>query len=364
MKDLVHILKNLRQHLMNGVSYMIPVVVSGGILFAVATMLSINSVTTSGAVQGGGLVDVLSQIGGVGLGLMVPVLSAYIAASIADRPGIAPGLICGQLAVNVGAGFIGGVVAGLLSGILAEYLKKIPLPKSMRSLKSILIIPIGTSLIVGAVIICVIGAPCAWLLETLTAWLTNMSGSGAILVGAITAAMIGFDLGGPINKVAFSTGAALVGTMVAAGENCAFMGPVAIAIGLPPISVGIATFLFRKKFSQEERDAGIGAIAMGVCGITEGAISYTTADPVHMIPINMISCAVAGAVAGGLHVYCNAAWGGVVILPVASALTYLLSLAIGVVVYLALIAVFKKDYHEPEAEEEISLDDLDIALEL
>lgn len=364
MKDLVHILKNLRQHLMNGVSYMIPVVVSGGILFAVATMLSIGSVTSSGSVQGGGVVGVLSQIGGVGLGMMVPVLSAYIAASIADRPGIAPGLISGQLAVNVGAGFIGGVISGLLSGIIAEYLKKIPLPKSMRSLKSILIIPIGTSLVVGTIMICIIGTPCAWLLDNMTTWLTNMNGSGAILVGAITGAMIAFDLGGPINKVAFSTGAALVGTMVVAGENCTFMGPVALAIGLPPIAVGIATFLFRKKFSQEERDAGVGAIAMGLCGISEGAISYTTADPVHMIPINVVSCAVGGAVAGGLQVHCNAAWGGVVILPVTSALTYLFSLAVGIAVYLVLIAVFKKDYHKPETEEDLPLDDLDISLEL
>lgn len=360
MNEIIDILKDTRKHLMNGVSHMIPVVVSGGIIFAVATMLSMNTVQTSASVSDQGIIGILSQIGGVGLGLMVPVLSAYIAASIADRPGIAPGLIGGQLAVNVGAGFIGGIISGLLAGICAQLLKHIPLPKSIQSLKSIIIIPICSALIVGFVMISVVGAPCAWLLETLTNWLTSMDGAGAVLVGAITGAMIGTDLGGPINKVAYSTGVAVVGTVVVAGQNCTFMGPISMAIGLPPIAVGIATFFFKKKFSQEEKDAGVGAIAMGLCGITEGAISYTTADPLHMIPINIISCAIAGAVAGGLGVYCNAAWGGVVVLPVTSALTYLFSLLVGIGVYLLLIAFFKKEYVE---EEETVEEDIDIEIE-
>lgn len=352
--------KTIEQYLMNGVSHMIPVVVAGGILYALATMLSMSSVTTTGSVEASNIVvDVLSQIGGVGLGLMVPVLSAYIAAGIADRPGIAPGLICGQLAVSVGSGFIGGVIAGLLCGFIANALKALPLPKSMQSLKPIMIVPLLTSLIVGTIIICVIGTPCAWLLSTLTDWLTSMSGAGAAIVGAICGAMIGFDLGGPVNKVAYSTGVAVVGTEVLAGNNCAFFGPIALAICIPPIAVGIATFVFKKKFSQEERDAGIGAIVMGCCGISEGAISYTTADPGRLIPINVISCAVAGGVAGALGVYCNAAWGGIVVLPVTSIVTYIISLAVGIGVYLALVAIFKKDYVEPETDdEELDMDDI------
>lgn len=346
--ELMSILKNLRQHLMGGVSYMIPVVVTGGILYAIATMLSMNSVQQGGAVEASNIViDVLSQVGGVGLGMMVPVLAAFIAMSIADRPGIAPGLICGQLAVNVGAGFIGGVVAGLLCGIIAQYCKKIPLPKSMQSLKSIMIVPICTSLIVGTVIICVIGTPCAWLLTTLTDWLTSMSGASAILVGALTAAMIGFDLGGPINKVAFSTGVAVVGTTVLAGQNCQFMGPISMAISLPPIALGLETFVLKKKFTQEEKDAGIGAIAMGVCGITEGAISYTTATPI-LIPINVISCAVGGAVAGALQVYSNAGWGGLVVLPVTSGLTYVISMAVGIAVHMILVKFLRGDVKEED----------------
>ena len=362
MNDLEMIFKNIRQYLMNGVSHMIPVVVSGGIIFAVATMISMNSVQSGEGVVNSGLAGMLSQIGGVGLGMMVSVLSAYIAYSIADRPGLAAGFIGGQLAVNVGAGFIGGIVAGIIAGVSAYFLKKIPLPKSIQSLKSIIIIPLCSVLIVGIIMVAVIGGPCAWLLAELTQWLTTMDTTGAILIGAITGAMIGFDLGGPLNKVAYSTGVAIVGTMVAAGENCAFFGPIAIAIGLPPIGVGIATFILSKKFSEAEKKAAIGSIAMGVCGITEGAISYTTADPLRMIPINVVSCAITGAIAGAFGVYCNAAWGGLVILPVTSAGTYILCMAIGICIYVGLCALFKRDYVEKtdKTEEE---EDIDIVFE-
>lgn len=354
--------KQLQSHLMNGVSHMIPVVVTGGILFAVATMLSLNSVTTQGSVQSTNIViEVLSKIGGVGLGLMVPVLSAYIAASFADRPGIAPGLICGQLAVNVGSGFIGGIISGILCGLLAEQLKHIALPKSMLSLKSIMIIPLVTSLVVGTVMICIIGTPCAWILKSLTSWLSGMSGTSAVVVGAICGAMIAFDLGGPINKVAYSTGVAVVGTEVLSGNNCYFFGPIALAICVPPIAAGLASLIFKKKFSPEERDAGIGAIVMGACGITEGAITYTTADPARMMPINIISCAFAGGLAGLLGTYCNAGWGGLVVLPVASIGTYLIALSAGILLYLLLVYLFKKDYLASDAKN--ADENLDIQIE-
>ncbi len=359
MKELLDILKNTRQHLMNGVSHMIPVVVSGGILFAIAAMMSMNQVQTAASVSNTGVAGFLAQVGGVGLGLMVPVLSAFIAMSIADRPGIAPGIIGGQLAVNVGAGFIGGIVTGLVAGIAAYYLKKIPLPKSIASLKAIFIVPLIATLITGFVIVVLVGDPCASLLSFMKKWLGGMTGGAAVAVGAITGAMIAFDLGGPLNKVAYSTGAALVGTAVAAGENCKFMGPIGLAICIPPIGAGVASLVLKKKFSQDERDAGIGAIAMGFCGITEGAISYTTADPIRMIPINMASCAIAGAIAGALGVYDNAAWGGLIVTPVTSVLTYLLCTLIGVVIYVALCAVFKKDYVEKEEE----IGDVDISFE-
>ncbi|MBY4797212.1 fructose-specific PTS transporter subunit EIIC [Collinsella sp. AGMB00827] len=355
MSDLITTLKGTRQHLMNGVSHMIPVVVAGGIIFAVATMLSMSSVQQGAGVSSEGIIGILAQIGGTGLGLMVPVLSAFIAASIADRPGIAPGLIGGQLAVNVGAGFIGGILAGLLAGICAFLLKKLPLHKSIRSLKSIIIIPIVSSLVVGFTMICVIGGPCAWLLNAMTEWLTTMDGTSAIAVGAITGAMICFDLGGPLNKVAYSTGAAVVGTMVAAGQNSTFMGPISIAIAIPPIALGIESMVLRNKFTNEEREAGIGAIAMGICGITEGAISYTTASPI-LIPINVVSGAIGGAIAGALGVWCNAAWGGLVVLPVTSALTYVASLALGIAAHMALVFFLKRETKPAVVEEELEIE--------
>lgn len=360
MSELITIFKDTRRHLMNGVSHMIPVVVAGGIIFAVATMLSMDSVQQGAGVSSEGAIGVLAQIGGAWLGLMVPVLSAFIAASIADRPGIAPGLIGGQLAVSVGAGFIGGIVSGLLAGICAQLLKRLPLPRAVRSLKSIIIIPIVSSLVVGSVMICVIGGPCAWLLSSLTAWLTGMSGSGAVLVGAVTGAMICFDLGGPLNKVAYSTGAAVVGTMVAAGQNSTFMGPIAIAIAIPPIALGIESMVLRRRFTAEEREAGIGAIAMGFCGITEGAISYTTASPI-LLPVNVLAGAAGGAVAGALGVWCNAAWGGLVVLPVTSAATYIASLAAGIAVHMVLVILFKK---EGAASDEAVEEELEIEFEL
>lgn len=231
----------------------------------------------------------------------------------------------------------------------------------MQSLKSIMIVPIFDSLIVGAIMILVVGSPCAWLLDHLTEWLTSMSGASAILVGALTGLMIAVDLGGPVNKVAYSTGVAVVGTTVLAGENCTFMGPISLAICIPPIALGIETFLFKKKFTQEEKDAGIGAIAMGICGITEGAISYTTASPILM-PINMIACAAGGAVAGALQVYSNAGWGGLVVLPVTSGLTYIISCAIGIGVHILLVKVIKKDVNET-VESDTENEDIDLDIE-
>ena len=163
-------------------------------------------------------------------------------------------------------------------------------------------------------------------------------------ISALAALMIATDLGGPVNKVAYSIlMVAFVGTGI-----YTFAAPVGIAICVPPIGCGVASLLLKKKFSKEEQDAGIGAIAMGFCGITEGAISYTAADPARMIPINMVSCAIAGAIAGALGVYDNAAWGGLVVLPVTSIATYFLCTVIGVAIYVALCAIFKKDYVEKE----------------
>ncbi|MCD8018987.1 MAG: fructose-specific PTS transporter subunit EIIC [Clostridiales bacterium] len=348
MSDLVKILKNTRQHLMNGVSYMLPVVVGGGILMALAVLM-----TGEGATPETGLAADVWQIGSSALGMMVPVLSAYIAASIADRPGIAPGLAGGVLADAIGAGFLGGIVSGLFAGIVCYYLKKIQLPKAIRSVQSIIIIPVVGIFLTGVLMLYVVGTPIAALMSLLTNFLTTMNDGNKIILGLIVGAMIAFDLGGPVNKTAYSLMVATVGMGI-----YTYAGPCAIAIAVPPMGCGIASVVLKKKFSQEEQQAGIGAIAMGLVGITEGAISYASADPVHIIPINMISTAVATALAYVLNVSCAAAWGGLIVLPVAgNRIGYVISLAVGIVIHVGLCAVFKKDVSA--ATEEIVADDND-----
>ncbi|MFT4107013.1 MAG: fructose-specific PTS transporter subunit EIIC [Lacrimispora sp.] len=353
MKELTGILKNTRAHLMNGVSYMLPVVVGGGILMAVAVMLA-----GEGAVPETGFTAKLWQIGVSALGLMVPVLSAYIAVSIADRPGIAPGLAGGVLANAVGAGFLGGIISGLFAGILCHYLKKIPLPKAILSLKSIIIIPVVSVLLTGLMMLYVIGTPIAGLMDGMTAFLTNMSEGNKVFLGLIIGAMIAFDLGGPVNKVAFGFMVATIGMGI-----YSYAGPCAIAIAVPPLGAGTASLILKKKFTKEEREAGIGALAMGAVGISEGAISYTSADPLHMIPINMISSAIASAIAYAINVSSRAAWGGLIVLPVVeNRIGYVISMGIGVGVYVVLCAVFKKNAAEV-TKTAADDDDVDISFE-
>lgn len=368
MKELVSILKNTKTHLMNGVSYMIPVVVGGGILMAVAVLL-----TGEGAAPGwgSGIPYWLWTIGLDALGLMCPVFAAFIAYSIADRPGIAPGLAGGVMATTIptgmvdgqvqtaSAGFIGAAIAGLLAGIFAQYLKKIPLPKSMQSLKSIIIIPVVSMLLIGIVMFGICGTPIASFMDWLTEIMKEQKDGNVMVISALAGLMIAFDLGGPVNKVAYSI------LMVAfVGEGFyTFAAPVGIAICVPPIGVGVASLILRKKFSKEEKDAGIGAIAMGFCGITEGAISYTAADPVRMIPINMISSAIAAGLAGAIGVgkTMSCAWGGLIVTPVISSpILYVVCVLVGVAIYVALCAVLKKDYVEPE---ETEIGDVDISFE-
>lgn len=411
MKELVDILKNTKQHLMNGVSYMIPVVVGGGILMAIAVLL-----TGEGAAPewGSGLPYWLWTIGADALGLMCPVFAAYIAYSIADRPGIAVGMAGGFMALNIptglgapvqtlveitkgvtvpdgavlttidnvqyyvnstravqtaSAGFIGAAIAGLIAGIVAHYLKKIPLPKSMQSLKSIIIIPVVGVLIVGAIMF-LCGAPIASFMTWLEGVMTDMAhgnhGSIALAgISALASLMIAFDLGGPVNKVAYSIlMVAFVGTGI-----YTFAAPVGIAICIPPIGCGVASLVLKKKFSPEEQNAGIGAIAMGCCGITEGAISYTAADPTRMIPINMIASAIAGGLAGflGVGAKMSACWGGLIVAPVIQGESfmsgwplYVICILVGVAIYVGLCALLKKDYVAPEPED---LGDVDISFE-
>ncbi|MCZ9309696.1 fructose-specific PTS transporter subunit EIIC [Corynebacterium uberis] len=286
--------------LMNGVSHMIPFVVTGGLLLAVALSVGGQPTEAGLVIPEGSFWHSIEQIGVLAFGLMVPVLSAYIAAGIADRPGLAPGFITGMIAVTgslygsqAGAGFIGGIITGMLSGVVALGIRKIPVGKFVAPIWPIIVIPIITTLVVGLAFIYVIGHPLASLFEGLTTALQGMDEGSVVIVGAVLGAMIAFDMGGPFNKTAFLFG----GGLIAAG-NPHPMGMVAAAIAVPPLAVGLATLLRRGWFNKAERDSGVAALLMGFFGITEGAIPLAASRPLQVIPANVIGGAVAGALAG------------------------------------------------------------------
>jgi len=254
---------------------------------------------------------------------------------------------------------LGGILSGLFAGIVCYYLKKLRLPKAIQSVKSIIIIPLVSILLTGILMLFVVGTPIAGLMNALTSFLTSMNEGNKIILGLIVGAMIAFDLGGPVNKVAFSFMVATVGMGV-----YSYAGPCAIAIALPPLGCGAASLVLKKKFTQEEQDAGVGAIAMGLVGISEGAISYASADPLHIIPINMVSTAIATALAYVLNVSCAAAWGGLIVLPVAgNRIGFVVSMVVGIVIHVALCAVFKKNVSEIAVEAVADDDDVDISFE-
>ncbi|TKI05822.1 PTS fructose transporter subunit IIBC [Martelella alba] len=330
------------RHLLTGVSYMLPMVVAGGLCIALSFVFGIHAFE-----QPGTLPAALMAIGGKSVfALMVPVLAGYIAFSIADRPGLTPGLVGGMLAVSGGSGFIGGIIAGFLAGYVAKLINnKVPLPQSMAALKPILIIPLLASLVTGLVMIYVVGTPVAKVLASLTAWLQTMGTANAIVLGAILGAMMCSDMGGPINKAAYAFGVALLST-----QTYAPMAAVMAAGMVPPLGIAVATLLARNKFEKTEREAGKAAFVLGLCFITEGVIPFAARDPFRVIP----SCMISGAVTGALSMYFGAKLmaphGGMFVLLIPGAITpvgeYLLAIAVGTVLLGVLYSVLKR----PEVE--------------
>lgn len=359
MSELKTLLKDTRKHLMTGVSYMIPFVVAGGILLALSVLVSGHAaVPTKGFLKG------LADIGIAGLGLMVPILAGYIAFSMADRPGIAPGIIGGYLANQIGAGFIGGIIAGIIAGIVVFYLKKIKVPSVLRSIMPIFVIPLVGTLIVGGLIVWVIGTPIASLMTVLQDWLTAMGTGNKIIIGLILGAMIASDMGGPINKVAFGFGSAMVATIDPATGmpslmSLQIMGAIGVAICIPPIALGIASMLAPKKYTTEEKEAGKAGLLMGLIGITEGAIPFAASDPIRVIPSIIAGSSVGAAVSMLLGAGNPAPWGGWIILPVATnPLSYVIATAVGVAVTVVMVNLLKKKKVEVIQEESTEDDNL------
>ncbi|MFF5533883.1 fructose-specific PTS transporter subunit EIIC [Streptomyces cinerochromogenes] len=286
--------------LMNGVSYMIPFVVVGGLLIAVSLALGGHATAKGYVIPEGTFWAHVNAVGGIGFQLMIPVLSGYIAYAIADRPALVPGMIGGWIAntgalydSKAGAGFIGAIVTGFLAGYLVLWIKKVRVPKFVQPIMPIIVIPIVATTALGLFFIYVIGKPISWVFEHLTSWLGGMTGTSAVLLGAILGLMIAFDMGGPVNKTAFLFGAGLI-----ASGNQTVMGMCAAAIPVMPLGQGLATLIRRRLYTEQERETGLAALFMGCFGISEGAIPFAAARPAQVIPANMLGGAVAGAVAG------------------------------------------------------------------
>jgi len=287
--------------LMNGVSYMIPFVVVGGLLIAISLSLGGHTDPSGGLVipKDSFWMDV-NNIGVIGFQLMVPILSGYIAYAIGDRPALVPGMVGGWIAntgslydSEAGAGFIGAIVTGFLAGYLVLWIKKVEVPKFVRPIMPIIVIPIVATTALGLFFIYVIGKPISWVFEHLTDWLGGMTGTSAVLLGAILGLMIAFDMGGPVNKTAFLFGTGLIAT-----GNQDVMGMCAAAIPVMPLGQGLATLIRKRLYTEQERETGLASLFMGLFGISEGAIPFAAARPAQVIPANMLGGAVAGALAG------------------------------------------------------------------
>lgn len=332
--------KGAYKHLMTGVSFMIPFVVAGGILIALSFIFGIEAFK-----QEGTLAAALMQIGGgSAFALMVPILSGYIAYSISDRPGLVPGMVGGMLASSVGAGFLGGLVAGFLAGYTVELLKKvIKLPKSLAGLMPVLVLPVFSTLITGLIMIYIIGKPVSAINMALNSWLASMNGANSIVLGLIIGLMMAFDMGGPVNKAAYAFG---VGTLVA-GQTSNVMAAVMAAGMVPPLGIALATVLAKNKFSEDEKEAGKAAWAMGISFITEGAIPFAAGDPARVIPSIMVGSGITGALSMLFNCGLAVPHGGIFVLVIPNAvsnlLMYVVSIAVGMVVSALMLMFLKKD---------------------
>ncbi|HJF29739.1 fructose-specific PTS transporter subunit EIIC [Ligilactobacillus saerimneri] len=338
-----------QKHLMTATGYMIPFVVAGGIIYAVTVMMTGQAAAPT---PKDGWIYSLNMIGAAGLALYIPALGGYFSYSLAGRPGIAPGFITAYLAVQVHTGFIGGIIGGLLAGLTVKQLLKIKISTHYKVLGSIFLYPLVGTLIPSAIVLFIIGAPVASFMTWMTDSMAGLSGAAKVPLGALLGGMLGFDMGGPINKVA----ATFCQTQV---DKLPFlMGIMGPAVATPPIGMGIATLLFKKKFSPEERQTGLAGILMGCCGITEGAIPFATADPLRVIPANTIGSIVAGMISAYFGVASHAPWGGLITLPVVeNRLWYIGAVLIGSLVTAVIVGLWKKDWTEEAAEVGADADD-------
>ena len=335
-------------HLMNGVSHMLPFVIGGGILIALAFLIDglcvdVNSLSADARSNFGTITPVaaaLKNIGNVAFGFMLPVLAGYIAESIADRPALAVGFVGGMIAANGKSGFLGALAAGFLAGFVILVLKRVfsKLPEAIEKITPVLLYPLFGILLIGLIMTYIVEPPIGALNTALNTGLTNMSGSSKILLGIIVGGMMSIDMGGPFNKAAY-----VFGTASIAAGNYDIMAAVMIGGMVPPCAIALASILFKNKFTKDERKSAPVNFIMGFAFITEGAIPYAAADPLHVLPSCIIGAAVAGALSMAFGCTLMAPHGGIFVFPVVgNAVMYLVALVVGTVVGAVLLGLLKK----------------------
>ncbi len=386
----------VRQWLMTGVSYMIPFVAAGGILIALGFLFGGEGVVyklygsaklpgkmwegvvypdiagnlpvgfPTGAsfdtiLSSAGFAGVLFVLGKIAFLMLVPILSGYIAFAIADRPGLVPGIVGGLLAGVLGAGFLGGLVSGFAAGGIAYWMTRLKVPKGVRGVMPVVVIPLVSTLVVGLFMIYVVGKPIAAATTWLTEWLTGLGGSTAIVLGIVLGLMMGFDLGGPVNKVAYTFAAAGLTTAItsASGGTALVIMAAVMAAGMtPPLGMALATAVRKKLWTEAERENGLACWLLGASFITEGAIPFAAAHPLRVIPSTMVGSAVTGALVMGFGNELRAPHGGIFVLPlVSSPVLYVIAIAIGTVVTAGIVIVLmsldKKNTEEIAHQEDI-----------
>jgi PTS system fructose-specific IIC component len=360
-----HIGQKLKRALLTGVSYMIPFVAGGGLLIAIGFLLGGYEITgfadkmlvennifnlptefphNAWGPLGAYIGAVLFKIGALSLGFLVPALAGYIAYAIADRPGIAPGFVAGAVSGFMGAGFLGAIVGGLLAGYIAFQIGKLDVPRWLRGLMPVVIIPLLASLVASGLMFLILGAPIVALTKALNTGLSGLTGAGAIVLGIILGLMMCFDLGGPVNKVAYSFAVAGLGTATVANQApWQIMAAVMAAGMVPPLAMALATVLDKKLFSLAERENGKAAWLLGASFISEGAIPFAAADPLRVIPASMVGGAVTGALSMAFAVTSKAPHGGIfVFFAIDNFLLFFLSIAVGVVITALLVIALKR----------------------
>ncbi len=326
------------KHLLTGVSYMLPLVVAGGLIIALSFIFGIEAFKEKGTLAAA----LMSIGGGAAFALMIPVLAGFIAYSIADRPGLAPGLIGGMLASQLQAGFLGGILAGFFAGYVSLWMRdNIKLPVHFEGLKPVLIIPLLSTLLVGLFMIYVVGEPAKAIMDGLTSYLKNIGSANAVLLGLLLGGMMAVDMGGPVNKAAYTFGVGLL-----ASNTFLPMAAVMAAGMVPPLALGLATFLAKNRFTADEQISGKAAAVLGLSFITEGAIPFAANDPLRVIP----SCVAGAALTGAISMYfgceLHAPHGGIFVLAIPNAvsplLAYIAAIVSGTLLTTVLLVLFKK----------------------